>query len=125
MAPITVPPIEEAKRIFTRLGYDVTGDGTDLTAERKWRTVRVTATNGDDGGTLAAETRDDAGPESDAGPEGDAGYRCFVTWADAAEPLFDRLRRTDTEYEWAIIGIDDSNDPDRYDVLHGAEPLGV
>jgi hypothetical protein len=86
-----VPPVEEAKRVFSRLGYAVedAGDG-DLRAERKWRTVRVTAL-----GSNVADAVDDA----------EESLRCFVAWSDHASEALDRLERADLNAEWALIGV--------------------
>lgn len=89
MAPVSTPPVEQARTIFADLGYTVSGDddGDEFRAERKWRSVRVTAL------ADSAETPDD----------GD--MRCFVTWEDNASELRRKLRHVDPEYEWAIIGV--------------------
>ena len=42
MPSVTVPPVEEAARLFRRLGYTVDDGGREFDARRKWRTVRVT-----------------------------------------------------------------------------------
>ncbi|QCJ46450.1 hypothetical protein [Haloprofundus sp. MHR1] len=103
MAPVTMPPVEAAKTIFTRLGYTVSGEGTDLRAERKWRTVQVTAVADDDtmGRTLADGGRDDGPP-----------FRCFVTWDEHADSLCRRLERTARTYEWAVISVGDGDAAD-------------
>ena len=91
------PPSEEARSIFTELGYTVSGTGTELRAERKWRVVHVTAVG-----------------ESLETPElGD--LRCFVAWKDAAHELREQLLTEKPDYDWAIIGVDDSAE---YEVLH-------
>ncbi len=102
MAPVTMPPVEEAKRIFTRLGYAVSGDGTELRAERKWRTVHVTAMDGDTASTAKRALTD--------GGRGESELRCFVTWKDYTGDLRARLEQASTPYEWAIIGVDDTDD---------------
>ncbi|WP_128475835.1 DUF7116 family protein [Halorussus pelagicus] len=101
MATVSTPPIDQARTIFSNLGYTVSGDdGDEFRAERKWRVVRVT--------TLTdAETTPNDGE-----------LRCFVTWNEHASELRQRLRRADTEYEWAIIGVRESGD---YEV-HRAPP---
>jgi hypothetical protein len=96
MATVSTPPTDQAKTIFTDLGYSVSGDGDEFRAERKWRVVRVTALAGSD------ETPD----------EGD--LRCFVTWTDHASELRRKLRRADPDYDWAIIGVRDGGE---YEVL--------
>lgn len=111
MAPVTMPPVEEAKSIFTRLGYAVSGEGTELRAERKWRTVHVTAVDGEsaESGTC---------PITDGG-HAEEQLRCFVTWAESATTLRDSLRRLRPGYEWAIIGVDDAGE---YEVVRD-EPI--
>lgn len=110
MAPVTMPPVEEARAIFRRLGYEVSGNGPELLAERKWRTVRVTALGGDtdrlaaDGGTIHA---------------GDYRFQCFVTWTDRTGELVDRLRQSAPACEWAVIGV--THDTEEYDVVHSSE----
>ncbi|WP_135825720.1 DUF7116 family protein [Halorussus ruber] len=96
MATVSTPPIDQARSIFTDLGYSVSGDGDEFRAERKWRVVRVTALT-----------------DSDETPD-DGELRCFVTWKEYASELRTQLRRTDPEYEWAIIGVREDDD---YEVL--------
>ena len=110
MAPVTMPPVEEARAIFRRLGYEVSGNGPELLAERKWRTVRVTALGGDTDGLAA-----DGGTIH----RGDYRFQCFVTWADRTGELVDRLRQSAPDCEWAVIGV--NRDSDEYDVVRGAE----
>lgn len=111
MAPVTMPPVEAARSIFTRLGYAVSGDGTELRAERKWRTVRVTALDADDAS--------DATPVlADGGDDADD-LRCFVTYREATGDLRDRLEGADPSFEWAIIGVDEPADDDEWDVVRG------
>lgn len=86
---------EVARSIFTDLGYDVIRDGGEFRAERKWRTVRVTTDNPEE----APETGQ---------------LRCFVTWADAASAVHDRLLSLKPDYDWAVIAVED----DDYEVLH-------
>jgi hypothetical protein len=97
MRAVTKPLDEQARSIFADLGYEVQSRGTELLAERKWRSVQVT--------TVAA---DDETPES-----GD--YRCFVAWRDDVDAVADRLRRADPCYEWAVLGVDEDGD---YEVTH-------
>lgn len=93
MAPVTMPPVEEARSIFQELGYTVSGQGTDLLAERKWRTVHVTATTTNGERALAD------------GGRTDHKLRCFVTWTEYAGELRNRLAGMETPYEWAVIGV--------------------
>jgi hypothetical protein len=109
-----MPPVEEARAIFRRLGYEVSGDGPELLAERKWRTVCVTATTSDDDRLLA-----------DGGTAHNHDYRfqCFVTWATETGDLVDRLRRTAVSGEWAVIGVERDAAQNEYEVVHG--PAGA
>ncbi|MFC4551234.1 MULTISPECIES: DUF7116 family protein [Halorussus] len=96
MAPVSTPPVEQARSIFSDLGYTVSGDGEEFRAERKWRVVRVTAL------AESGETPDDGE------------LRCFVTWSDQAQQLRRQLRRTNPAYEWAIISVREGGD---YEVM--------
>lgn len=95
MGAVTTPLVDEAEAIFADLGYDVTRDGTELRAERKWRVVRVTTADPED----APET---------------GNFRCFVTESERAEAVRDELARTQPGYDWAVIAVDDGE----YEVLH-------
>lgn len=108
MAPVTMPPVEEAREVFRRLGYDVEENGGDLRAERKWRTVHVTALDAEEASS-PRELRADGG-------RSEYRFRCFVTWMEAAGDLRDRLANADPAYEWAVIGIED----DGYEVVDHA-----
>ena len=112
MAPVTMPPVEQAREIFTRLGYVVSGEGTELTAERKWRTVHVTAITGTD---AATEQR----ILTDGGNGDEPRLRCFVTWEGYTGELRERLMEMKPPYDWAVIGVDDHGS---YEVVHGAAP---
>lgn len=90
----TVPPNEEARSVFERLGYAVSGDGPEFIAERKWRSVRVR--------TLCAE--DATRPTR---LEREYGLECLVTWAECVEELNEQLSEQSPEGEWAVIGVDD------------------
>ena len=92
MARGSIPPIDEARTIFTDLGYTVTGEGTEFRALRDWKEVRVTA--------VSEET---ATPNTGT-------LRCFVTWREFANRLGRQLRRDDPEYEWAIISVGDGGE---------------
>jgi len=105
-----MPPVEEARSIFQRLGYSVSGQGTEMLAERKWRTVRVTAMASEDevhGRRAVADGGRDSGHD----------LRCFVTWKEYTGALRDRLRTIETPYEWAIIGVEDEGG---YEVVQGS-----
>jgi hypothetical protein len=108
-----MPPVEEAKTVFSRLGYTVSGNGTELVAERKWRTVQVTAMDADE---ASSPTR----VLADGGQTEGGSLRCFVTWKDYTGELRDELRRASPSYEWAIIGVDGSDD---YDVVRSEQPV--
>ncbi len=97
MGTVSTTPSEEARSIFTALGYSVSGTGPELRAERKWRVVHITV--GDESIEL---------PDS-----GD--LRCFVAWTDAARELRERLLEVKPDYDWAVIGVDGSEE---YEVLH-------
>ena len=99
--PVSMPPVDEARTVFRDLGYTVDGDGHELRAQRKWRTVHVTAVEDVDRCTLA-----DGGDPTD-------GYRCFVTYREHATELLDRLESLELPFDWALIGVDG----DDYDVV--------
>lgn len=92
MARGSTPPVDEARSIFTDLGYTVIGDGPEFSARRDWKEVRVTAV-----------AEDDDTPDTGT-------LRCFVTWREQASQLRRRLHSDDPEYEWAVIGVGDSGD---------------
>ncbi|PSQ37413.1 hypothetical protein BRD05_00660 [Halobacteriales archaeon QS_9_70_65] len=95
MGAVSTSLIEEARTIFSNLGYEVTDDGEELRAERKWRTVHVTT----------------ADPEQ-AATHGQ--LRCFVARAERATEVRERLLAAEPEYDWAVVSVDD----DDYRVLH-------
>ncbi len=95
MGAVSTSLVKEARRIFSDLGYDVTEDGDELRAERKWRTVHVTT--------------DD--PEA-AATHGN--LRCFVARAGRAADVRERLLAVEPDYDWAVISVDE----DDYRVLH-------
>jgi len=90
MAGVTTALAERAETIFTDLGYVVERTGPELRAERKWRVVHVTPV--------------DYPPE--ASSSGD--FQCFVTWADQAPDVRERLRQTDPDCEWAVMGVEEN-----------------
>jgi hypothetical protein len=90
----TIPPSKEARSVFERLGYAISGDGPEFVAERKWRSVRVR--------TLCSE--DARRAESLA--EEYTGLQCLVTWMDCVDDVRERLP-DHADGEWAIIGVDD------------------
>jgi thiosulfate/3-mercaptopyruvate sulfurtransferase len=69
MATVTTPLAERAERVFRDLGYTVTTEGSQLRAERKWRSVRVTPVE---------EATEVPAPDD---------YHCFVTWAEEATEI--------------------------------------
>ena len=87
--------VDEARTVFRDLGYEITEEGDELRAERKWRTVYVTT----------------ADPEA-ANTHGQ--LRCFVSRAEKAEDVQGRLLDLEPDYDWAVISIDESG----YRVLH-------
>jgi hypothetical protein len=89
MGSVNTPPEKQARSIFADLGYSVDGTGTEFSAVRDWKEVRVHAVTGD--------------PDT---PSGDA-YRCFVTWTEDANALADALRTRNPDFEWAVIGVSD------------------
>jgi len=102
MATVTTSLAEKAETIFTDLGYVVESDGTELRAQRKWRVVQVTPVD------RPAET-----PQSGT-------LRCFVTWRERADDVHEHLSSTDPNYEWAVMGIEESGE---YEVYHAPQPL--
>jgi hypothetical protein len=92
MGTVTTSLRREAQSIFTDLGYDVSGSGGEIRAQRKWRVVEVTPM---------------AEPEE---PPSSGELRCFVTWEERADDLERRLRRDDPDYEWAVIGVREGGD---------------
>ncbi|WP_435318764.1 DUF7116 family protein [Haloarchaeobius sp. TZWSO28] len=88
---------EQARRVFDRLGYTVTGDGDEFRAERDWKVVHVTATT---------DLREPpiAGTDS---------LHCFVTNKERAQRVRRRVQEANPGYEWAVIGVDDN---DQYEV---------
>ncbi|MFB6280469.1 MAG: hypothetical protein ABEH40_00410 [Haloferacaceae archaeon] len=105
MASDAAPPTDRAAALFRRLGYEVSGDGTEFRARRKWRTVHVTV--------LDAEGASSARAVTDGGRRADAPYRCFVAPKGYAEAVYDRLAGRDADYEWAVVGIES---PENYEV---------
>jgi hypothetical protein len=96
MGPVSTNLDEQARSIFSDLGYTISGDGAEFRAEREWKSVHVTVTE-----------------EPDEAPDS-GGLRCFVTYEEQAPRLRRRLTRADPEYEWAIISVEDD---DEYEVV--------
>ncbi len=107
MAPVSMPPISEAKDVFRELGYTVSESETEFVAERKWRRVLVTPMCADDA-TEPEPVLADGGKT----PQ----LRCFVTWKDTAENLRSHLTEIKPPYDWAVIGVDSDSD---FDVMQG------
>ena len=103
MAVVTTPLLEEAKTIFTDLGYTVSEDGPELRAERKWRVVYVTTKE----------------PE-EAGERGD--LRCFVARDRDAPDVRERLLTLGPDYDWAVMGVDEDGE---YRIHHPTESEGL
>ncbi|MFC7154428.1 hypothetical protein ACFQPA_03035 [Halomarina halobia] len=95
MVVVNKPLLDEARTIFTDLGYTVTDLGSELRAERKWRIVYVTADDPDE----VTE---------------DVDLRCFITNEDRASRLREELLARGPDYDWAVMSVGD----DGYDVLH-------
>ena len=87
---------DRARAVFTDLGYDVTPEGGELRAERKWRTVYVT-------------TKEPA----DAATHGR--LRCFVAPVERATAVRDELLSRAPDYDWAVVGVEEDGG---YTVLH-------
>jgi hypothetical protein len=86
---------EQAKSIFSQLGYTVTGDGDEFRAERDWKVVHVTAKSN------LSEI-----PSSGS-------LHCFVTSKERARTVHRRIRDANPDYEWAVISVGDG---DEYEV---------
>lgn len=78
-----------ARSIFDDLGYTVVGEGAEFRAERDWKVVQVTATDGS------------ADPDDD-------GLRCYVTPSEQAGSLRRELAGSDCD-EWAVIALDEED----------------
>ena len=90
MGAVSTSLIEEARTVFRDLGYEVTEAGDELRAERKWRTVYVTAADPADANTHGR-------------------LRCFVARADRAATVRDQLLDLEPDYDWAVITIDEGD----------------
>lgn len=95
MGAVSTSLIDEARTIFTDLGYDVTEQGEELRAERKWRTVHVTTAEPENANTYGQ-------------------LRCFVARAEKATDVRERLLAVEPDYDWAVISVAD----EEYRVLH-------
>lgn len=95
MGAVSTSLVEAARSIFTDLGYEVSDDGDELVAERKWRTVHVTTADPDEAATHGQ-------------------LRCFVARGGEAADVRSRLLADEPDYDWAVIRVDE----DDYRVLH-------
>ncbi|WP_276261013.1 DUF7116 family protein [Haloglomus litoreum] len=103
MGVVSTPLLDEARSIFSDLGYEVEKEGEELRAERKWRTVYVTTAD-----------------PSDAPTHGR--LRCFVAEEDRATTVRDRLVSLAPDYDWAVVAVDAGE----YRILHpNAEALSA
>lgn len=102
MGTVSTPPVEQARSIFSDLGYTVSGDGPEFRAEREWKVVHVSAIS-----------------EPEETPDSGA-FRCFVTYDESAEALEREITRLQPDYEWAIISVDDDAE---YDVVRAPPTL--
>ena len=96
MGAVSKPLVEEARAVFRGLGYELTAEGEELRAERKWRTVYVTTADPAEANTHGR-------------------LRCFVARADRAPEIQDRLLEIEPDYDWAVVSIDEEGE---YRVLH-------
>ena len=96
MGAVSKPLVEEARAVFRGLGYELTAEGEELRAERKWRTVYVTTADPAEANTHGR-------------------LRCFVARAKRAPEIQDRLLEIEPDYDWAVVSIDEEGE---YRVLH-------
>ena len=103
MGVVGTPLLDEARTIFSDLGYEVEKEGEELRAERKWRTVFVTTA--------------DPGDAPEHGR-----LRCFVAEEQRAAHVRDQLVSLAPDYDWAVVAVD----ADDYRILHpDAEALSA
>ncbi|WP_181692558.1 hypothetical protein [Natronomonas sp. LN261] len=96
MGAVSTSLVEEARTVFRDLGYELTAEGDELRAERKWRTVYVTTADPEDANTHGR-------------------LRCFVARAERAPTVRDRLLAIEPDYDWAVVSIDEEGE---YRVLY-------
>lgn len=96
MGAVSKPLVEEARAVFRGLGYELTAEGEELRAERKWRTVYVTTADPAEANTHGR-------------------LRCFVARAERAPEIQDRLLEIEPDYDWAVVSIDEEGE---YRVFH-------
>jgi hypothetical protein len=103
MGVVSTPLLDEARTIFSDLGYEVEKEDEELRAERKWRTVFVTTADPEEAPTHGR-------------------LRCFVAEADRAGEVRDRLVSLAPDYDWAVVAVDGGD----YRILHpNAEALSA
>jgi len=103
MGVVSTPLLDEARTIFSDLGYEVEKEGEELRAERKWRTVYVTTADPEEAPTRGR-------------------LRCFVAEEPRAPEVRDRLVSLAPDYDWAVVAVDSSD----YRILHpDAEALSA
>ena len=103
MGVVSTPLLDEARTIFSDLGYEVEKEGEELRAERKWRTVYVTTADPEEALTHGR-------------------LRCFVAEEARAPEVRDRLVSLAPDYDWAVVAVDSSD----YRILHpDAEALSA
>lgn len=90
MGAVSTSLIEEARTVFRELGYEITEEGDELRAERKWRTVYVTAADPTEAATYGR-------------------LRCFVARPDRAADVRERLLDLEPDYDWAVVVIDEDD----------------
>lgn len=96
MGAVSTSLEETARTVFRDLGYELTADGDELRAERKWRTVYVTTDDPEDANTHGR-------------------LRCFVSRANRAPEVRDRLLALEPDYDWAVVSVDEEG---TYRVMH-------
>jgi hypothetical protein len=95
MGVFGTPLLDEARTIFSELGYEVEKEGDELRAERKWRTVFVTTADPAEAPTHGR-------------------LRCFVAESERATEVRDRLVSLAPDYDWAVVAVESGD----YRILH-------
>ncbi|MWG36048.1 DUF7116 family protein [Halomarina oriensis] len=103
MGVLSTPLIDEARAIFTELGYEVESVGSELRAERKWRIVYISE-------------------ETPTTVDGEADLRCFVADPERAPELRAELLSLEPDYDWAVMSVESTGD---YEVLHPEASEGL
>lgn len=91
MGAVTTSLAERATSIFDDLGYTVSGTGSRLRAERKWRVVNISV--GD------PETIPSSGE-----------FHCFVAPEGKAIDVYRTVATADPDYEWAVMRVEGDSD---------------